>query len=144
MANEYKKDFPIFNAPENKGLIYFDNAATSYPKPPEVIRAITEAMSIYGANPGRSGHMLSMAAAEAVLAASAAVAWKTFSICSSVVKAVVAVAELKPVPNAVLTCASIWKLPLKKLLLVWKKKSTCTVMKPVTIAMAKVLNPVLR
>ena len=29
MANEYKKDFPIFNAPENKGLIYFDNAATT-------------------------------------------------------------------------------------------------------------------
>ncbi len=44
-------------------MIYLDNAATSYPKPPEVIRAITEATSIYGANPGRSGHDMSVAAA---------------------------------------------------------------------------------
>lgn len=49
-------------------MIYFDCAATSYPKPPAVYRAANEAMLRYGGNPGRSGHRLSMAAAEAVYA----------------------------------------------------------------------------
>lgn len=47
-------------------MIYFDNAATSFPKPACVKRAVTDAMTIYGGNPGRSGHRLSAAAAEAV------------------------------------------------------------------------------
>lgn len=41
---------------------YFDQAATSYPKPPEVIRAVADAMEHAGGNPGRSGHRLSVAA----------------------------------------------------------------------------------
>ena len=42
-------------------MIYLDNAATTYPKPPQVIRAVDEAMRRYGANPGRAGHkMLSL------------------------------------------------------------------------------------
>lgn len=47
-------------------MIYFDNAATSYPKPPTVKRAITRVLTRAGGNPGRSSHKLSLAAAEAV------------------------------------------------------------------------------
>ena len=46
-------------------MIYLDNAATSYPKPPLVRRAAAKAPSLYG-NPGRGGHRLSLAAAEMV------------------------------------------------------------------------------
>ena len=41
-------------------MIYFDNAATSYPKPDRVYQGVLEAMRDYGANPGRSGHKLSL------------------------------------------------------------------------------------
>lgn len=41
-------------------LIYFDNAATTFPKPNEVYDSIMEAMKTYGANPGRSGHKLAL------------------------------------------------------------------------------------
>ena len=44
-------------------MIYLDNAATTYPKPPQVINVVQTAMRQYGANPGRSGHALSLAAA---------------------------------------------------------------------------------
>ncbi len=37
-------------------MIYLDNAATSYPKPPEVIRAVAGVMEKLGGNPGRAGH----------------------------------------------------------------------------------------
>ena len=37
-------------------MIYLDNAATSYPKPPEVIRAVRGVMEKIGGNPGRAGH----------------------------------------------------------------------------------------
>lgn len=47
-------------------MIYFDNAATTYPKPHSVISAMTGALIEYGANPGRAGHKLSMKTAEAV------------------------------------------------------------------------------
>lgn len=47
-------------------MIYFDNAATTFPKPEETIRAMNAAMRFYGANPGRSGHRLSLACAEKV------------------------------------------------------------------------------
>ena len=40
-------------------LIYFDNAATGFPKPPEVKRAVMRSFREYGGNPGRSGHILS-------------------------------------------------------------------------------------
>ena len=47
-------------------MIYLDNAATTYPKPQSVLVATQRAMRDFGANPGRSGHRMSMAAAEEV------------------------------------------------------------------------------
>lgn len=49
--------------------IYFDHAATSYPKPRSVIKAVDHALSEEGGNPGRSGHTLSLRAAERVFSA---------------------------------------------------------------------------
>lgn len=43
-------------------MIYFDNAATSYPKPPEVFEAMTKFMQESGGNPGRSGHRMATGA----------------------------------------------------------------------------------
>ncbi len=40
-------------------MIYFDNSATTYPKPLLVSKAMAESMKKYGANPGRSGHSMS-------------------------------------------------------------------------------------
>lgn len=48
------------------GTIYFDNAATSWPKPPEVHAAMQKYMRKIGANPGRSGHRLSVEAARII------------------------------------------------------------------------------
>lgn len=42
--------------------IYLDNAATSFPKPPEVMDAMMHFMKEVGANPGRSGHHKSVEA----------------------------------------------------------------------------------
>jgi cysteine desulfurase/selenocysteine lyase len=47
-------------------MIYLDNAATSWPKPPEVVRAMTDVLELAGGNPGRSGHRLSIAAAREI------------------------------------------------------------------------------
>ena len=47
-------------------MIYLDNAATSWPKPSEVLKAMTDVLELAGGNPGRSGHRLSMAAAREV------------------------------------------------------------------------------
>lgn len=44
--------------------IYFDNAATSFPKPQKVISAAVDYMTRVGANPGRSGHAQSLEALE--------------------------------------------------------------------------------
>lgn len=49
-----------------ENLIYFDHAATSWPKPKRVISAVSDAMIYNGGNPGRSGHVLSVRAAKAV------------------------------------------------------------------------------
>lgn len=43
-------------------MLYFDNAATSYPKPDIVYRETMDAMMNYGANPGRSGHKIALKA----------------------------------------------------------------------------------
>lgn len=43
-------------------VIYLDNAATSWPKPPEVKKAMVECLDQYGANPGRGGHKMSVRA----------------------------------------------------------------------------------
>ena len=40
--------------------IYFDNAATSWPKPPGVAEAMTRFTNEIGANPGRAGHRLAI------------------------------------------------------------------------------------
>ena len=37
-------------------MIYLDNAATSWPKPPDVAEAMTRFLTDIGASPGRSGH----------------------------------------------------------------------------------------
>ena len=42
-------------------MIYLDNAATSFPKPPMVVRAMAGTLQKLGANPGRSGHALALA-----------------------------------------------------------------------------------
>ena len=55
-------------------MIYFDNAATTFPKPPAVIKDMARCMKEYGGNPGRSGHRLSLAAAEAVFDVRTAIA----------------------------------------------------------------------
>lgn len=47
-------------------MIYLDNAATSWPKPPEVINAMSDFLERAGGNPGRSGHRLSIAAGRIV------------------------------------------------------------------------------
>lgn len=47
-------------------IINFDNSATSFPKPVSVRRACAEALERYGGNPGRSGHRLSVRAAEKI------------------------------------------------------------------------------
>ena len=55
-------------------MIYFDNAATSWPKPSGVAEAMVRFLDEVGANPGRSGHRLSVEAARVVYRARAAVA----------------------------------------------------------------------
>ena len=47
-------------------MIYLDNAATSWPKPPEVLNAMTDVLERAGGNPGRSGHQLSIEAMRVV------------------------------------------------------------------------------
>ena len=49
-------------------MIYLDNSATTYPKPPQVREAMQRALREYGANPGRSGYEMSMKTSEAVFA----------------------------------------------------------------------------
>lgn len=47
-------------------MVNFDNAATSFPKPDSVRIAVDRAIREYGGNPGRSGHDISLKAAEMV------------------------------------------------------------------------------
>ena len=47
-------------------MIYLDQAATSYPKPPAVYRAMAKAASHLGANPGRGGYRMALASTEAL------------------------------------------------------------------------------
>lgn len=41
---------------------YFDHAASSWPKPPSVVQAMTECMMMYSANPGRGSHQMAVKA----------------------------------------------------------------------------------
>ncbi|MCL6610044.1 MAG: aminotransferase class V-fold PLP-dependent enzyme [Peptococcaceae bacterium] len=47
-------------------MIYFDNAATTWPKPPEVLEAMNRCVREIGANPGRAGHKMAVMANEMV------------------------------------------------------------------------------
>ena len=55
-------------------MIYFDNAATTFPKPKCVINAVNECIKNYCGNPGRSSHNLSVKSAEEIYSAREAVA----------------------------------------------------------------------
>jgi cysteine desulfurase/selenocysteine lyase len=48
-------------------MIYMDNAATSWPKPDIVYQAVLQCMKHYSANPGRSGHKMSIQAGNILL-----------------------------------------------------------------------------
>jgi len=54
-------------------VIYFDNAATTYPKPPEVFEAMQRFMREAGGNPGRSGHRMATGAEAMIVEARQAV-----------------------------------------------------------------------
>lgn len=47
-------------------MIYLDNAATTWPKPESVIKAVAESLKNSAANPGRSGHKMSISASEKI------------------------------------------------------------------------------
>jgi cysteine desulfurase family protein len=55
-------------------MIYLDNAATSRPKPPEVLQAMTNFINNVCANSGRSGHRLAIQASRVVYEARESVA----------------------------------------------------------------------
>lgn len=55
-------------------MIYFDNAATTYPKPQCVISAMNSCLMNYCANPGRSGHRLAVLSDEAMFKARCCIA----------------------------------------------------------------------
>ncbi len=59
---------------DERYAIYLDNAATSWPKPPGVAEAMVHFLNEIGANPGRSGHHLSVEAGRIVYKAREAVA----------------------------------------------------------------------
>lgn len=48
-------------------MVYLDNAATSWPKPEAVYRAMISCIKENGANPGRSGHRMAMRASEKIM-----------------------------------------------------------------------------
>ncbi len=50
-----------------EGVIYFDNAATSWPKPAATTAAMVRYVEEIGGSPGRSGHRRSLAAARIIL-----------------------------------------------------------------------------
>lgn len=57
-----------------ESAIYFDNAATSWPKPPEVAEAMVHFLDEIGANPGRSAHRMAVEAGRRVYEAREVVA----------------------------------------------------------------------
>ena len=50
-------------------MIYLDNSATTFPKPKLVMMSVNEALSKFSANPGRSGHNMSLRCAKQVFLA---------------------------------------------------------------------------
>lgn len=62
-ANEFRKDFKIFSAPENKDLVYLDSAATTQ-RPDCVIEAVSDFYRTSNANPLRGLYSLSIKATD--------------------------------------------------------------------------------
>ena len=62
------------NTARDKRVIYFDNAATTFPKPQAVTNEVLYCMESYCGNAGRGSHPLAMRSAEAVYNAREAVA----------------------------------------------------------------------
>ena len=52
--------------PLSEPIIYLDNAATVYPKPPEILDAALDLYKRYGVNPGRSGYDLCLVGGDLV------------------------------------------------------------------------------
>lgn len=52
---------PAAPAPSEPATVYLDHGATSWPKPPEVVDAVRDALTLYGGNPGRGAYRLAMA-----------------------------------------------------------------------------------
>ncbi len=52
---------------DSSAIIYLDNAATTFPKPQEVLEQMGEAYRRFGVNPGRSGYDLCVVAGDLVL-----------------------------------------------------------------------------
>lgn len=50
-------------------MLYFDNAATTFPKPEAVYEAVNQCMRNYCANPGRGGHKLALQSGRVILEA---------------------------------------------------------------------------
>ena len=60
---------PVAEHPHDElltNLIYLDNGATSFPKPPEVYESAASFVRCYGVNPGRSGYDLCIVAGQMV------------------------------------------------------------------------------
>jgi len=51
---------------ELRRTIYLDHGATSWPKPPEVVDAVRDALTVYGGNPGRGAYRLAMETGRAI------------------------------------------------------------------------------
>ena len=61
--SDTRKDFPIFAREENRGLIYFDNAATSQ-RPQQVLDSVANFYTSANANPLRGLYGLSVKATD--------------------------------------------------------------------------------
>ena len=62
------------NTARDKRIIYFDNAATTFPKPQSVTNEVLYCMESFCGNAGRGSHMLAMRSAETVYNAREAIA----------------------------------------------------------------------
>lgn len=69
----FRRQFPLFSAPENKTLVYLDNAATTQ-KPATVIDAVADFYRQTNANAHRASHRLGRQATNIIEAARAATA----------------------------------------------------------------------
>jgi len=58
-SRQFKSLFPLFNQPENKALIYFDNASTTQ-KPQCVIDAVSQFYITQNGNAQRASHRLGL------------------------------------------------------------------------------------